>query len=268
MGFFGKLFEKKECAFCGGEIGLLGNRKLEDGNMCKTCAKKLSVWFDDRRHSTVEQIGKQLAYREENRAKVASFRTTRSFGEYKKLLLDEDAGTFMITLSDTADEMAEENPDVIAISDITSCTLDIDESHRELMQRDKEGKSIPYVPARYEYTYNFEINIGVNNPYFNDMSFHLNRSSIEIVTQQPQLAKKLGMIGKVLSSIEPETSVEYRHYKTMGEELCDTLLKLRDGVREKKAAEAEPPKKVVCPYCNATTTPDASGCCEFCGGTI
>lgn len=35
MGLFGKLFEKKECAICGGEIGLLGNRKLEDGNMCQ-----------------------------------------------------------------------------------------------------------------------------------------------------------------------------------------------------------------------------------------
>ena len=32
MGFFGKLFDKKVCAICGGEIGLLGNRKLEDGN--------------------------------------------------------------------------------------------------------------------------------------------------------------------------------------------------------------------------------------------
>lgn len=51
MGLFGKLFEKKECAICGGEIGLLGNRKLEDGNMCKACAAKLSPWFDERRHS-------------------------------------------------------------------------------------------------------------------------------------------------------------------------------------------------------------------------
>lgn len=52
MGLFGKLFEKKECAICGGEIGLLGNRKLEDGNMCKACAAKLSPWFDERRHSS------------------------------------------------------------------------------------------------------------------------------------------------------------------------------------------------------------------------
>ena len=56
MGFFKKMFEKKECSLCGGEIGLLGNRKLEDGNMCKDCASKLSYWFDERRHSTVEQI--------------------------------------------------------------------------------------------------------------------------------------------------------------------------------------------------------------------
>lgn len=32
MGFFGKLFDKKECSVCGNEIGLLGNRKLEDAN--------------------------------------------------------------------------------------------------------------------------------------------------------------------------------------------------------------------------------------------
>ena len=42
MGLFGKLFDKKECSVCGGEIGLLGNRKLEDGNLCKECAAKLS----------------------------------------------------------------------------------------------------------------------------------------------------------------------------------------------------------------------------------
>ena len=56
MGLFGKLFEKKECAICGGEIGLLGNRKLDDGNLCKNCAAKLSPWFRDRRSSTVEEI--------------------------------------------------------------------------------------------------------------------------------------------------------------------------------------------------------------------
>ncbi|MEF2896739.1 MAG: DUF4428 domain-containing protein, partial [Senegalimassilia anaerobia] len=49
------MFEKKTCSICGGEIGLLGNRKLEDGNLCKECAGKLSPFFSDRRASTVEQ---------------------------------------------------------------------------------------------------------------------------------------------------------------------------------------------------------------------
>ena len=60
MGFFKKLFEKKDCEICGGEIGLLGNRKLVDGDMCKSCAAKLSPWFEDRRESTVAQIKEQL----------------------------------------------------------------------------------------------------------------------------------------------------------------------------------------------------------------
>lgn len=38
MGFF----DKKYCDVCGEKIGLLGNRKLEDGNLCKDCAAKLS----------------------------------------------------------------------------------------------------------------------------------------------------------------------------------------------------------------------------------
>ena len=45
------LFDKKYCDICGEKIGLLGNRKLEDGNLCKDCAKKLSPWFSDRRSS-------------------------------------------------------------------------------------------------------------------------------------------------------------------------------------------------------------------------
>ena len=46
------LFDKKVCDICGEKIGLLGNRKLDDGNLCKDCAKKLSPWFEERRHST------------------------------------------------------------------------------------------------------------------------------------------------------------------------------------------------------------------------
>ena len=71
------LFDKKNCDICGEKIGLLGNRKLDDGNLCKNCAKKLSPWFEERRHSTIEDIKRQLEYREQNKQKVENFRVTR-----------------------------------------------------------------------------------------------------------------------------------------------------------------------------------------------
>ena len=54
------LFDKKYCSICGEKIGLFGNRKLEDGNLCKNCEAKLSPFFSDRRNSTVEEIRAQL----------------------------------------------------------------------------------------------------------------------------------------------------------------------------------------------------------------
>ena len=175
MGLF-DAFKKKECSICGGEIGLLGNRKLEDGNMCKNCAAKLSPWFSERRSSTVEEIKAQLDYREANKEKVAAFRTTRTLGETTKVLLDEDAGRFMVT---SARNLAEANPDVMDFSDVTGCTLDIDESKREIEYKDKEGNRQSFNPKRYAYSYDFYIVINVNNPYFNEIRFKLNKSSVD-----------------------------------------------------------------------------------------
>ena len=80
MGLF-DAFKKKDCEICGKEVGLLGYKKLEDGEICKDCVKLLSPWFDDRRHSTVAQIKEQLAYREENKKNLATFRPAKTFGE-------------------------------------------------------------------------------------------------------------------------------------------------------------------------------------------
>ena len=144
MGLFGKLFEKKECSVCGGEIGLLGNRKLEDGNLCKNCAAKLSPWFSDRRQSTVAEIQEQLAYREANQEKVSAFHPTRILGERTKMLMDEDSGLFMVTSARNWDEA---NPDVLAFSDVTGCKLDIDESKTEIEYKDKDGGGRASIPG-------------------------------------------------------------------------------------------------------------------------
>ena len=286
MGFFGKLFDKKECSICGGEIGLLGNRKLEDGNMCKSCAAKLSPWFSDRRQSTVAEINDQLAYRENNQGKVAAFRITRTLGENMKVLLDEDAGLFMVT---AARNLADANPDVLAFSDVTGCKLDIDEDKTEIEYKDAEGKRQSFNPKRYAYSYDFYIVINVNNPYFNEIRFKLNSSSVdndaETLLDRPDAVRpprgnvRPGMGAQIpvsamrgnsliSNAMEVRSSVEYRKYEEMGKEIQDALLQVRQQVRDEAIAAAAPKASVTCPFCGAATTPDARGCCEFCGCAI
>ena len=251
------LFDKKYCDICGEKIGLLGNRELENGNLCKNCAQKLSPWFSDRRNSTVEEIKEQLAYREENKERVTVFHMTRTLGTDTKVLLDEDAGTFMVT---RARNLVEANPDVLDFADVTGCNLDIDESRSEIKREDKDGKKVSYNPPRYEYSYDFYITIFVNNPYFDEMRFKINSSSVDITPS----AMRPGMT----AVCNPESNVEYRNYKKLGEEIRQVLTQVREDVREKIEQEAAPKAAVTCPYCGATTTPDANGCCEYCGGAV
>ena len=255
MGLFGKLFEKKECAICGGEIGLLGNRKLEDGNMCKNCAKLLSPWFSERRKSTVEQIKEQLAYREENRKKVSAFHITRTFGEYTKVLLDEDAGVFMVT---SARNLEEANPDVLSFSDVTGCNLDVDESRSEVMREDNDGKKVSYHPTRYIYRYNFRMTIHVSNPYFDEIQFALNNRSVEMESQEPQRMSNSGvgwLMNGAAMSIHPEYNVEYRHYQQMGDEIQEALMRVRQPVSSASTvpdhANMQQAGPWFCPSCGA-----------------
>lgn len=254
MGLFGKLFDKKECSFCDNEIGLFGNRKLEDGNMCKECAKKLSPWFSDRRSSTVAQIEEQLAYREENKKAVEAFNVTLSLGTDMKVLMDEDAGKFMVTRERN---LMEANPDVIDFSQVTGCILDIDEHQTEEMREDNEGNEVSFRPPRYFYSYDFRMIIKVNHPYFDEISFNLNTSDVEINPHNGMTTRP-----------NPQSNPDYREYEDMGREIKEILTQARRQVREDARAAAAPKTAVTCPYCGATTMPDANGCCEYCGGAL
>lgn len=276
------LFDKKYCDICGEKIGLLGNRKLEDGNLCKDCAKKLSPWFSDRRRSTVEDIKGQLTYREENREKAAQFRTTRSFGEEWKVLLDEDHRWFTVT---RARDLAEANPDILDFDAITGCRMDIDESRTELTHEDADGKDVSYVPPRYEYSYDFFLIITVRHPYFDEMRFSLNSSSVYYEPQKlPQRApmshapmdRPSGRPKMINASrVDPEDCAEYRKYRQMGDEICQALEQARSGgkqpagaVPEENAVMREAAQDIpaadpwTCPACGGANT---GRFCEYCG---
>lgn len=260
------LFSKKYCDICGEKIGFLGNKKLEDGNMCKNCARKLSPWFSDRRHADLASIKEQLAYREANRSRVAAFRATRVIGERVKALLDEDARRFMVT---DADDLNEENPDVLDFSDVRSCILDIEHNKTELTKEDSEGNSVSYNPKRYEHTYDFNVTITVNNPYFDEIEFRLNRDELII-----EASAGFGAVSSF--DFNPEQDYRYRRYVDMADELKNVLMKQPQeyaGGGQPQAANAaqsalpEREATVVCPWCGSNT-PSGTGNCIFCGGVL
>ena len=217
MGFFGKLFEKKVCDLCGGEIGLLGNRKLEDGNCCKECAGKLSPWFDERRHSTVEQIQRQITAREENRRKLQNWNHDMVFGEHQKLYV-KFAGripeTFVIS---SESNYREDNADIIDFSNLSSCDADIQESRRELKQKNAQGEEISFNPPRYEYSYEFYVKLMVMGcEYIDDMRFRLNRNTLKLQTIQRGINKNI----MFAQEFDPMLYPEYRELKNELDTVC------------------------------------------------
>lgn len=232
------LFDKKYCDICGEKIGLLGNRKLEDGNLCKDCAKKLSSWFSDRRSSTLEEIKEQLDWREANHERAAQFRITRSFGERTKLLLDENHQWFTVT---RAMNPAEDNSDVLDFSAITGCRMDIDESRTELKieTKDRDGKIVrkSYSPPRYEYDYDFYIIISVNIPYFNEMKFKLNDSRVHIPFQSTTV-RWTGSSFFQDRHEEPLYDPCYRGFKEACDEICSLLERIRTGAVNGRQVDA------------------------------
>ena len=242
MGLFEKLLEKKNCDICGSKIGLLGNRKLEDGNCCKECAKKLSPWFSERKHSTVAEIKEQLDYRENNRAAVASFQVTRSFGTDIKVLVDEGAGKFMVT---RARDLNEANPDVLEFCQVTAYEMEVKEAknevYREVTDSDGEKKRESYSPQRYKFSYDFQVTIRVNHPYFDEMNFSLSNGYFEVKASGMVQGSLFGIgftanSGTLNESSPTPPSLEDRRNNTryaecerMSEELREILMRRNSG---------------------------------------
>ena len=169
------LFDKKICDICGEKIGLLGNRKLDDGNLCKDCAKKLSPWFEDRRHSTVEDIKRQLEYREKNKKAVMDFCITRQINTRNyNVFIDDNKGNFTVARKLDVNE----NPDIVPLSAVVQCRIDVERQQNEETYTTKDGETVSYQPPVYKYEFDYTMRIKVKTPWFDDMDFRLNTFSI------------------------------------------------------------------------------------------
>ena len=235
-------FEKKSCAFCSREARL-GNNTLPDKNVvCDDCIKDKSPYIGSIKKFNLDQVKQHLAERAENRQKLQTFQETRVIGSYYKVRIDERQGLWLVSRSN---DYRNDNTDVFTISQVTGCDLKIDENKTELQQKDAEGKYISYNPPRYEYSYDFDFTIYINSPWFSEIAFKINNNTIE-----------------------DRWSTEYREAEKEANEIKEVLKEVNTQVREEIKEALKPKTSLICPNCQATTMPTATGKCEFCDGAV
>ena len=247
------LFDKKYCDICGEKIGLLGNRKLEDGNCCKDCAAKLSPWMTDRRSSTVAEIKQHLAYREANREEVSRIQPTKVLGNNTKVYIDETQNKFFVT---RYSNWQDRNPDIIPLSAVTSCRVDVEEHKEQQYRQDDQGKRVPYDPPRYECSYEFTVTILVNLPWFDEISF-------ELTDDRPESRYTDGYreYERQAEDIRRALDPEYRRKAELDEKLKEALAQ-NLGVAPAAAPADQPANIWFCPECGRKNDDNF---CPHCG---
>ena len=232
------LFDKKYCDICGEKIGLLGNKKLADGNMCPKCLKNASPYLIGRSNFTVDDMKEHFEYRTKNKDILASFNATSSFGMGVKIHIDEPQGLWLVTSSRS---YKSENPDVMNTSQVTGCIIDVDETRKEMKFKAPDGTEKSFTPPRYDIDYDIYVLISINSPWFSEIKVKCNDSRIA-----------------------ERNSEEYRSAERAANDIKAALT----AVHAENKEALKPKTSVVCPHCQATTLPDENGCCEYCGGAI
>jgi len=166
------------------------------------------------------------------------------------VVVDDGAQQFMVAHTN---DFEEENPDVIDFSQVTGCDFDIDEDRSEEKRRTEDGREVSYNPPRYTWSYDFHMTIRVNHPFFDDMHFDLNSSSVDI---EPDVQSRSFMGQR----FNPRNHPDYKEYEDMGREIKELFSEKKAAA----AAQAAPKAPVKCIHCGATTVPDKNGRCEYC----
>jgi uncharacterized CHY-type Zn-finger protein len=236
------LFDKKYCDICGEKIGLLGNRKLEDGNMCKECAKQISPHITNRREFSVGEMKQHLAQRADNKERLVTFNETSSFGSGTKLRIDDAQQLWLVSKSNS---YKAENPDILTFDQVTGCTVRVEESKSEEYLDKPDGTHESYQPPRYTYDYDIIVTINVNTPWYSEIEFQVGDYSID-----------------------SKYSPEYKSAEAEANEIKNALLNVHGTIREAAVQAATPQKSVICPVCKAVVIPNARGICEYCRSSL
>jgi len=166
MALFEKLFGKRDCEICGGDMGLLGNYKLADGDLCKKCAENISPIMRVTKEYTVADIKEHLAYREENAKLLEEFNPTEEFGNGEKLFFDFEMGRFAYARSG---DWKSDASDLIPFDQVTEVETDIEEDEIEIDDENADENAEPKtVPVNY-----YHVSLTISSKWFDEVNLEL-----------------------------------------------------------------------------------------------
>ena len=265
-------FLTKSCSLCGSNIFALGGYSLKDGCYCKHCKAKLSPFFTHEKTLTINDIQNQLKQRSKNEEQFAKLVPTKTIGNNPKLLIDENSGQFAVLFAATKHRT--HTPDVINVSQLTDCTVEINESKNEVKYKDFQDNLKSFSPPYYAYSYDFFLTISVSIPYINSIRIKLNEKTID--NDQPLVIEKTGGIGQMFKDAlgsarsyngltsniaEVQASSAYQKTERLANEMKGSLLHTKKSL----AKESTP---IRCPWCGCLVIDNTTGICEHCCGHL
>lgn len=213
------IFSKKDCSFCGAQSGLLSNRKLADGNICKDCRAQLSPFYDLTNKDTVANVAAQLEYRQRNMSELDRFQPSIAAGDRGKVFIDMNSGKFTFA---TERELQEGNPDLFDLRGLHSCTF----YAKETIFKGDEGES-----DRFDY--DFYLKVSVDHPFVRNFSYRYNGQSVsnrrnrirESEIRKIYLGQKEIRSGfsAFLSGVDKRATEAYLNAYAIGQDMIDAL---------------------------------------------
>ena len=254
-----ELFSKRNCDVCGGS-GFISGRKLRDGILCNTCAAKLSPFFIDFESSTVAEIKKQLAYREENKKRLADFYPSITFDGSRNVYINPVSERFIVT---ELTDWRSGNPDIISFSQVINVETEVRDNKGKIIPRDSADYDESYNPRLYKHCRTYIVTIFVNSPWFAKIELELNKgkySENSLTSLHDDYLKKISELKNILMRRDER----YRVYD--GDDGTIMTIRLEDD--QTLPAPAETPKAAlskawICSSCGSESR--SNEFCENCG---
>ena len=169
--------DRTYCDICGSVLPPMGYVKIKDGNICGDCSRKISPFIKNKREASTDFLRRHIKYREENQKRLRDFKPAISFGYDKKIYIDPYMSGFVVT-GKKEEDIVDDNPDIIMLSQVKSCDTDIKEITKEEFDIDENGKKVSFFPPHIKYYYDFKTEIVVESEWFDRIVVDLNGESV------------------------------------------------------------------------------------------